>query len=141
MTIAIGVTGARQGATRAQLRTLTNTLLDYYQTEIVYFHHGACQGVDEQAALIARSLKFRVIAHPPESYKYLSMVALGVSHMQLPKLPYLERDRVVVDKSNLLIALPAMSTPQPRSGTWYTYNYAKEQNKTAILILPDGTTK
>lgn len=143
MSASIGVTGTRQGATKQQLRVLMGTLLQYYRyrTDPIEFHHGACIGVDLQAALIGSALRFHITAHPPDSYKYLSRLSLSISQTVLPELSYLERDRVIVDKSDLLIALPNTSTPVSRSGTWYTYNYALAQSKTTMLILPDGVVK
>ena len=139
MTISIGITGSRLGATKLQLRVLMGTLLQYYLTEPVELHHGACIGVDTQAALLGRSLWFNLIAHPAENHKYRSTIALDISNTVLPELPYLDRDRVIVDATTFLIALPNTSTPALRSGTWYTYNYAQSKNKASMLILPDGT--
>lgn len=137
--ITIGITGSRLGATPLQLQTLMGLLLPYYHTELVDLHHGACVGVDQQAALLGKALKFHVVAHPPENKRYLSQYSLDVSRTIMPELPYLDRDRVIVDRSSLIVAIPHTSTEVPRSGTWYTYNYAKSQNKATKLILPDGT--
>lgn len=144
MTTSIGITGTRLGATRLQMRVLMGTLLLYYKTmpaEPIELHHGACVGVDEQAALLGKALNFRVIAHPPTNHAYLSQISLTVSKLVLPEAEYLERDRDIVDNSQLLIALPNTTAENPRSGTWYTYNYAQGKNKTLMLILPDGTVR
>lgn len=117
------------------------TFLLYYKIDQTELHHGACVGVDEQAALFGRSLGFQVIAHPPENPKLLSKVSLAVSDKILPALSYLERDREIVHRSGLLIAVPNTNAETPRSGTWYTYKYAQGKDKTLMLVLPDGTVQ
>lgn len=134
----IGVTGSRHGATRAQLRVLMSSLLVYYRTGETELHHGGCTGVDEQAALLGRALNLRVIAHPPENQQFLSKLSIAVSDVVLPALPYLARDRAIVDSTDLLLAVPNTQVPVLRSGTWYTYRYAVRNHQTTMLITPDG---
>lgn len=138
MTMRIGITGTRHGATRAQLKVLMGSLLLYYQAGETELHHGACVGVDEQAALLGRAMNFRVIAHPPNTDRYLSTVSMNASDVVLPTAQYLVRDRAIVHSTGLLIAAPHTTVQIPRSGTWYTYRYALGKNKTTMLITPDG---
>lgn len=45
---------------------------------------------------------------------------------------YHARNRWMVDRSGLVIGFPRGA--QPRSGTWYTVNYAAEQGKPRLLV-------
>ena len=54
-------------------------------------------------------------------------------------LPYLERNRKIVDNSDMLLAAPAGPEAEHlRSGTWSTIRYAIKMGKRVFIILPDG---
>ena len=53
--------------------------------------------------------------------------------------PYLDRNKDIVLETQTLVATPAETTEQLRSGTWSTVRYARKLKRPAVLILPDGT--
>lgn len=128
----IGVTGTREGATDAQL------------TDVIYFmeslgaghelHHGDCTGVDVQVAQAAKELGWRIVCHPPVLSE--SQGHFGGDEIREPK-GYLERDRNIVDETELLIVVPLQDTWQPKSGTWYTHDYAIRKGKTVEIFYPN----
>jgi hypothetical protein len=129
----IGVTGTREGATEYQLNELRSVLTDLKGTE---FHHGDCEGVDAQAAAIARELGYTIVCHPPES-DFLRAY-FESDEYRIPA-GYLKRDRAIVDECDVLLVLPLQMEWQPKGGTWYTHDYAKKKSKPFNVIWPKET--
>ena len=103
------------------------------------FHHGLCIGADEQAAMLAKELGYRVIAHPglahdPTNLQYRSQWT-GSDETTEAK-PFIERDREMVDITERLIATPLTRAEVIRSGTWTTVRYARTVSRIIDLILP-----
>ena len=55
---------------------------------------------------------------------------------ELDDLPYLERNRSIVDACNVMIATPKEMEHTLRSGTWATVRYAWQKKKNIIIIPP-----
>lgn len=127
----IGVTGTREGATEYQLAELRKVLTELKGTE---FHHGDCNGVDVQAAAIARELGYKIVCYPPKSTEEQGFFGGDV---MLPPAGYLQRDRAIVDSVDVLLVVPKQMEWQPKGGTWYTHDYAKKQNKPHNVIWPN----
>ena len=129
----IGVTGTREGATDQQL----DALITYFESLQCAreLHHGDCTGVDVEVAAIARNYKLRIICHPPiqtETQGYF-----GGDEIRDPK-GYLERDRDIVNETELLLVVPLQNQWQPKGGTWYTHDYAVKTGKPVKIFWPDG---
>lgn len=54
-------------------------------------------------------------------------------------IPYLQRNKVIVDRCGVLVAAPGEAQEQLRSGTWSTIRYARRVGRPVIMVLPDGT--
>jgi hypothetical protein len=134
----VGVTGSRHGLTLAQMTAVTRELV---QIMINHFmgahdlHHGDCQGVDVQVAAIAAGLDYFTVAHPPSDER---LRGFHPSRAIRPPADYLQRDRDIVDETELLLACPD-GPERPKSGTWYTINYAHRIGRRVVLIQPDGS--
>ena len=126
----VGVTGTREGATEYQLSKLRSVLQELKGTE---FHHGDCNGVDVQAAAIARELGYKIVCYPPTSTEEQGFFGGDVVHAPAG---YLQRDRAIVDACDVLIVVPKQMLWQPKGGTWYTHDYAKKTNKPFNVIWP-----
>jgi hypothetical protein len=126
----IGITGTREGMTPYQCDEVRKVLLEHPASEL---HHGDCTGVDIEVAAIARELGYRIVCHPPRSPEQQGF--FGGDEMRKP-LGYLERDRNIVDETELLIVVPLQTEWQPKGGTWYTHDYAVKQDKPVIIIFP-----
>lgn len=129
----IGVTGTREGANKVQLDLAKDFLSKLGSDNEL--HHGDCSGVDVEIAAIVKELGWRIVCHPP--YSTESQGFFGGDEVRAPK-GYLERDRNIVDESELLIVIPLQNTWQPRGGTWYTHDYAKKTGKPCVVFYPDG---
>jgi len=128
----IGVTGTRYGANEHQL-TQVREFLQEFPTDSE-LHHGDCQGVDVQVAAIAREIGFKIVCHPPES-DYMQGF-FGGDEVRAP-LGYLDRDRNIVDQTDTLIVVPLHDEWQPKSGTWYTHDYAVKKDKPVTVFYPN----
>ncbi len=137
----IGFTGTRRGMTDSQ-KTALRALLKSFQKESMAFecHHGDCVGADDEfanmAAEVYRCLT-RIVCHPPAND--IHRACNPRFNEMRPRKKYHDRNRDIVDETQVLIACPAEMTPQPRGGTWWTNNYAGQKGKPTYLILPDGT--
>lgn len=129
----VGVTGTREGATDDQLVAVYEFLKTVELP--AEFHHGDCSGVDVEIALMARELGFWIVCHPPVKDETRGFFGGDVVHEQKG---YLERDRAIVDNTDVLIVVPLQTEWQPKGGTWYTHDYAVKQQKPVKVFYPKG---
>lgn len=138
----IGVTGTRSGMTEAQY----NSVLSYLERhlanrepgESMEFHHGDCVGVDVEVAILAKSLGYHVVNHPPIKDE---LRAFHESDQHRAPLSYFARNRNIVDDTDILLVVPYQSEWQDHGGTWYTNDYAIKRQKSKVIFWPDGTTQ
>lgn len=133
----VGFTGTRKGLTGYQRHELFQ-VLDELRKPPFEFHHGDCVGADEEAAGLAQQLGYRIVIHPPENKWYRAFCS---ADQILAEKPYLDRNRDIVDASDLVIACPGGEKMVLRSGTWATVRYALKQGKHTIIIHPSGRRK
>jgi len=131
----LGFTGTQEGATSAQIAKLDELFASFGQFEL---HHGDCIGADKAAHLAARRVGASVVIHPP---LVKTKRAFCESALILPPKAYLERNKDIVDATDVLIACPKSEKEELRSGTWSTVRYARKQRKMEIIILPDGSIR
>ena len=133
----IGFTGTRVGMSTHQLAGVHDVLRCLCPSEA---HHGDCVGSDAQFHSSAQHVAFnlgykvKIVVHPPSNSTHRANVTGDDAYA--PK-PYLERNKWIVDKTQLLIATPAGPEVQ-RSGTWSTIRYARSRNRPIIILWPDG---
>ena len=97
------------------------------------FLHGDCKGVDEEAHMLARRIGYRIEIYPPDNPKHRAFCDGDVVH---PTAPYLVRNRLIVDNARSMLIVPkAAEETEPRSGTWYTYRYSREQRRPTTLVV------
>jgi hypothetical protein len=128
----VGFTGTQKGAQPTQLVAAEERLRQLREEGFDEFHHGACIGADEQVAKIAKSLGFKVVAHPglakdPTNMQFRS--DWNGNHEVLEAKPFIERDHDIVDVTETMLATPLTYEEQARSGTWTTVRYAKKQGR------------
>ncbi len=116
----VGISGTRHGATSVQLAKITLLLGILKEQGAMNFRHGDCVGVDVEVADIAREFGYRIFVHPGPNgvgskadYEYCSM-------------PFLDRNKMIVDMSDVMLIVPYTNKEILRSGTWATYRYAKK---------------
>jgi hypothetical protein len=128
----IGITGTREGANDCQLKKVAEYLMSLGPGHEL--HHGDCRGVDIEIAAIARHLGWRIVCHPPKSNETQGF--FGGDEVREPK-GYLQRDRQIVDETELLIVVPLHDEWQPKGGTWYTHDYAVKKGKPVKIFYPN----
>lgn len=146
----LGFTGSRLRPVDVQKRWLGQVFQDQQPTE---FHHGACQGSDEFAHVLAIEWSRRcplltdIYVHPPTDQRLM----MPMDHIwsdeppwlnitMLPAKPYLDRNQDIVDLSEALVALPD-GPERLHSGTWSTIRYARRTKTPHAICLPDGQIK
>jgi len=134
--VILGFTGTRRGLTDAQRQTLARLLAEYGSGRL---HHGCCLGADAECAALLDGHHFYGEAHPSDMPSMTSRKALESALVKHPPKPPLERNRDIVAACELLIACPAETVEQQRSGTWATIRYARKVGRAVVLVWPDGS--
>jgi hypothetical protein len=103
--------------------------------KVTEFHHGDCMGADSEAHEVAEAAfgAKKIWVHPPDDAKKRAFRVS--SHVARPR-PYLERNRAIVDASDMVIAAPKSMTEELRSGTWATVRYARKTGKRVLILEP-----
>ena len=124
-TFTIGVTGTQSGMTVEQASSFEG-YLEWWSTDgggssrlTVDLIHGEAQGVDTQAAAIAKDLGITVSTPDTQTGHFA-------------------RNREIVDRCDLLIVIPWQDEWQSEGGTWYTHDYAKKQGVEVLVIWPSA---
>ncbi len=99
-------------------------------------HHGDCIGADTQAHTAALEYALNLHLHPSTAATRAHNT--GAHLMSIP-LPPTDRDRLMVDDCEALIATPRLMVEELRSGTWATVRYARKQRKPVHIVWPDGS--
>ncbi len=130
-----GITGTRHGWNDSQRSAFEWWLKEQDITE---WHHGDCDGVDEQSSIIVRD-KFGwdiIDCHPPDKDLYRAHFGGAIIHQ--PK-PYIQRNHDIVNAIDLLVAVPLQAKEVMRgSGTWATIRYAIKKGVIVRRIDPQG---
>lgn len=139
----IGFTGTRAGMTPEQNDTAHSLFLLRFDAMKATIHHGCCRGADgdfHHACLDAGVRNF--VLHPGDKIQKARFV-----HMTTHSQPYtfrdikryLDRNKDIVNESEVLIATPKTDEEELRSGTWATIRYARRIGRPVLIIWPDGT--
>lgn len=131
----IGFTGSREGMTGRQKTFVWEMLLLLQEDSIFHGHHGDCIGSDAQFHEMMVQLGGEVTIHPPKKREFRAFCDSGATNKWLEK-DYLERDRDIVQCSDLLIATPKENIEIKRSGTWYTVRFAREKKIPTLVVYP-----
>lgn len=133
----VGFTGTQRGMTGPQAATLERMLRWAKRAEPdSEFHHGDCDGADDQAHDIAVDVVgLEPVIHPP---KNPAKRAFKKAARILKPKPYLTRNHDIVDDTQRLIATPGEREEQLRSGTWATVRYARKLRRKVTIIYPEG---
>lgn len=130
----IGFTGTREGMNAKQAKFVWDLLLVLQNETQFNIHHGDCIGSDEQFHSMAVQLGADIYIHPPENR--ILRAFCSPSKIIFPVKPYLERDKDIVQSSDLLIATPKEQYQQIRSGTWFTYKWAQKMSIPTLVVYP-----
>jgi len=132
----IGFTGTRSGMSDKQKRQIEHYLRNINFPNKV--HHGMCIGADEDFHNICDKINVdTIVGHPGKSKKdvigearpYRADVECDEEY---PETTHFERNRRIVDMSDIILACPYNNSKT--GGTWYTINYAKKVDKQVIIF-------
>lgn len=129
----VGFTGSRKVMTYKQSRILFN-LLQELKPDLV--RHGDCIGSDALFHTMCLTTGIPIIIHPgniPGQRAYSTGAKLVLDE----RVP-LDRNRDIVNMSDVIIATPKERKAVLRSGTWMTIRYAKKVGKPIYIVSPDG---
>lgn len=136
----VGFTGTQTGITPPQFDLLVEVLQELH--EVTEAHHGDCIGADREFAVVIDALRHdgkllsvELHSHPPEDSKKRAFTAYQTSY---PEKPFLERNKDIVNATDILIACPKGQHEEQRSGTWATVRYARRQKGIIVILWPDG---
>lgn len=131
----LGFTGTRAGLTPA-LPGLIAALPDRVL-------HGGAEGADTEfdVLLVAAGMPLeRIEVYPTSEYRarlWLPKEPGPSRVVHLPQVP-LDRNRVIAQRCDWLLACPMTAVEIIRSGTWATVRYARKAGKPITLALLNG---
>jgi hypothetical protein len=138
MTKAIGFTGTQNGMTPRQSQRLFVLISNRVaRVDPPEAHHGDCIGADAEFDLLCRTLKCKMVLHPPLNSSKQAFCAKEGDKVFAP-LDYLERNRAIVNDCDVLYAAPAGYEEEFRSGTWATIRHASRVGREMVIVWPDG---
>lgn len=130
----IGFSGSSRLITEPQEIGIAALMVDL---DALYLHHGDCIHGDALAHQIGLELSYSIIIHPPVNPAKRAFCIGAIE--TYPMLPYLERNRFIVDSVGLLIAAPFTPAEELRSGTWATIRYARKRGVPVWICWPNGS--
>lgn len=131
----IGFTGTQQRISDTQRYSLLFVLAKARVRGARWMDNGDCIGADATAGAIWRTLEGLLWLHPPVND---AKRAFQAADFASEALPYLDRNRAIVDKCDWLVATPAEMFEQQRSGTWATIRYARKVGRNHVIVWPNG---
>lgn len=132
----LGFTGSKQGMTPRQYLQVSEllTTIDPHRA-----HHGDCFGSDAQFHGLCRERGIYIVGHPGmDQYGETPYRAYCDVDEIEATLPYLERNRIIIDRCGTIIAAPKSFEEEIRSGTWFTVRKARKRKRTVYIVFPDG---
>lgn len=136
MSETIGFTGTRSGLSKEQVFELSRLFVinsELYDT----FLHGDCIGADAEADNIAYSLGYAIKMRPCTFHSMRAYCRSGI--IVAEPMPPLERNKLIVGDSKLMIACPKELKEVRRSGTWATIRHSIRTGTRLTIIYPDGS--
>jgi hypothetical protein len=134
----IGFTGTQKGMTNLQ-KAWIKIYLTNHSNEITSVHHGDCIGADKDFDTIAKELNLIRFSHPANNTE--NKRANCDAEKTYPSKPALERNKDIVNTTDMLLATPGQNKEILRSGTWATIRYALKTYSPAYsvyIIYPNG---
>lgn len=133
----IGFTGTKEGMTELQKDNFREIFSWYLRDFLddLEFHQGQCIGADEEALEIVQSFGgVWTVSHPPvDKARTHSLICDEVR----PELPFLDRNHVIVDSVDVLLAAPKTRKEELRSGVWATVRYARKVKRPLEMVWPN----
>lgn len=134
-----GVTGTRHGAAKEQrasllirIHRITERANGRFELWLI---HGGCAGVDVETHAICKGFGWYTWVLPGSNGAHRNCKNADI--IENPR-PFLDRNRLIVDRCHAIHALPKGYLEERRSGTWATVRYARSMSRRLVMIWPDG---
>ena len=124
--VVLGTTGTRNGGGFARCQKFYQFL-----DGVTEFHHGDCVGWDLECFTVCQHLGITTVSHPPDNDAFRAFAKSTFIH---PPMPYLERNKNIVNAVDFIIAAPD-GPEKVRSGTWSTVRYAKKVGTKGVVWM------
>jgi len=133
----LGFSGTRHGMTQRQRNVFTNYIKRERPTIL---DHGGCIGGDAQAHAITRYvLRLACLVNVwPTDGEWCARIPESEGVVVHDPMPPLDRNRVIVNRVDVMFIAPLTAFEQIRSGTWATYRYARTVGRQVIVCTPEG---
>ena len=131
----IGFTGTQDGLTKEQVFELARLFAEH-SDEFSNFIHGDCIGADAEADNIADSMGYATKMRPCTIDYKRAFCKTGI--IVAEPAPPLDRNKLIVNDSDMMIGCPKEMKEVLRSGTWATIRYAIKTGKKLVIIYPNG---
>lgn len=130
----VGFTGTQVGMTNIQAWVFRIIISNINPATFI---HGDCIGADTDADEISKKIVSDLFTWiMPCNIESKRSFCEGTI-VEDPEKP-LDRNKKIVDASNIMIACPKTKEEEMRSGTWSTIRYARKKKKPLIIIPGDG---
>ena len=132
--IRVGFTGGRKAIQSERITLEIVRILYSLDYGISKVSHGGAVGADK----IVHDTVLRILPStqveiwPSNLTQYHAKLVVNENVTVHDQKDPLERNKLIVDNSDLLVAIPDCKTEVLRSGTWQTIRYAK---KTGVLVM------
>jgi hypothetical protein len=136
----LGMTGSRLGTTLQQRAGFMRLLRELQIKGLNEYHHGLCIGADEQMHALAFEMEVPIVGHPPTRTDQMMVIHREEFVAMREPLPYLVRNRAIVQETDALVGLPSHTETQRGSGTWHTIRWAHKLERPVAIIWPWGET-
>lgn len=123
--------GTRRGMRPDQRSAVYLLLRGLYRDAGITLHHGDGIGADSW-----------IVGHPSTH----NLRAFCEFDEERDRLPPLERNRVIVEAADIVLAAPYEMTEQERDDTWHddtwnTIRIARELERELVIVYPNGSVK
>lgn len=142
--LVLGVSGSREALSEIWYPTVSERVYRAKLAGYTRLVQGACKGIDEIALMAGRYHRLHTHSILPTMRGSLARTwkVYSDSYEESPAgSSFLERDQLIVDQSDALLALPLYREDHPkskRSGTWATIRMARRKAiPIRILVLTD----
>lgn len=143
--IHVGFVGTRRGMRPDQRSAVYLLLRGLYRDAGITLHHGDGIGADAEFHELARKVfgpDSWIVGHPSTH----NLRAFCEFDEERDRLPPLERNRVIAEAADIVLAAPYEMTEQERDDTWHddtwnTIRIARELARELVIVYPDGSVK
>jgi hypothetical protein len=133
----VGFTGTRRGMSEQQkIGTKAILLAIGCFQPIAYGLHGDCLGADADFDAICKELNIPTKIRP---CTYTHMRANCDAPEVAEALPPMQRNRLIVADSDVMIANPPSESKLKHGGTWATVGFSRRDSKKLFIVTPVGT--